>query len=435
MGNKKTKTKLIVNELDFAEGDSLPLKDLMPAIERNKRYLINTLLFNQVTIKISRWDEQDVYISIQVKESWYIFPLPQFELADRNFNVWWVRHKRNLSRANLGMWLLWRNISGYNDLLKIIVQFGYTRKFELDYTLPPMGRFRKFGFNVNALYSDNKEIAFNTGDNRLLFYNNYDAAQGQFQRIRGRLRFYYRRTLFETQKLELSYLQLNISDTAAQLNPDFFGANNKTQRSFNLKYNYTLDKRDIQAYPLSGYFIRANLSKEGLGIFNDINRMDIQADLGYYCKVGKVLSLGAALSGRFNFIRNQPAYYNNKALGYWDNYVRGYQYYVIDGQDYLTLKSDVNFKVLDINIPLIKKPKLAYLNAMPLKIHLRYHLDFGYVQDNYYYQNNRLSNTDLWGTGIGADIILYAYNIIFQIDYTWNKNGTVGLYFRYKFNF
>ena len=204
-GHKKTKTKLILNELSFAVGDSIPLKDLLPTLEQNKKYLQNTLLFRSVVLKISQWNGQSIRIKIQLKESWYIFPLPQFELADRNFNVWWQRHKRDLRRANLGAWLLWRNLSGYNDLLKLIVQFGYTRKFELDYTLPPMGRQRKFGFNINALFSDNKEIAFDTEANKLQFYNNYVGSERQFQRIRGRFRLYYRRTLFETQKLEISY--------------------------------------------------------------------------------------------------------------------------------------------------------------------------------------------------------------------------------------
>lgn len=434
-GHKKTKTKLILNELSFAVGDSIPLKDLLPTLEQNKKYLQNTLLFRSVVLKISQWNGQSIRIKIQLKESWYIFPLPQFELADRNFNVWWQRHKRDLRRANLGAWLLWRNLSGYNDLLKLIVQFGYTRKFELDYTLPPMGRQRKFGFNINALFSDNKEIAFDTKANKLQFYNNYVGSERQFQRIRGRFRLYYRRTLFETQKLEISYLQLKISDTAARLNPDFFSDGQTKQQSFNIQYSYSLDRRDIQAYPLNGYFVSARIAKRGLGIFNDLNQLEIGTKIGYYKSLGPWLSVGSTLNAQYNFNRKKQAYYNNKALGYWDDFVRGYQYYVIDGQDYFCLNSDLNFKILDVKIPLIKKPKMTYLNVLPLRIHLRYHLDVGYVWDQHYQGLNPLSNSDLWGTGIGLDFILYSYNVILQIDYSWNKNGDTGLYFSYKFNF
>ena len=113
-GNKKTKKKLVLNELSIAVGDSIALEDLMPLIKLNKKYLQNTLLFTRVGLKISQWEGNNVYLTIQLKESWYLFPLPQFELADRNFNVWWKRHNRDLRRANLGLWLFWRNISGYN---------------------------------------------------------------------------------------------------------------------------------------------------------------------------------------------------------------------------------------------------------------------------------------------------------------------------------
>ena len=145
--------------------------------------------------------------------------------------------------------------------------------------------------------------------------------------------------------------------------------------------------------------------------------------------------MGTTVYAQFNFNRKKQPYFNNKALGYWDNYVRGYQYYVIDGQDYFCINSDLNFKILDVKIPLIRKTKISYLHAIPLKIHLRYHLDLGYVWDQYYQSLNSLSNTDLWGSGIGVDFIFYTYNIIFQMDFTWNKTGEVGLYLRYKFNF
>lgn len=434
-GHKKTKTSLIRHELNISEGDSLSLTDLMPTIEANKRFLINTVLFNYVDIKIIKWEEQDVHLLILLKESWYIFPLPVFELADRNFNVWWVQYERDLRRANLGGLFLWRNMTGYNDILKVVAQFGYTRKFELDYILPPMGRKRKFGFAINALYSDNKEIAYNTFQNKLLFYSDYNAETYQLQRIRAKITGYYRRTLWETQRLELSFLQMTISDTVKNFNPDFFLDGRNIQRSFNLKYTYTLDKRDIQAYPLHGYYIKASLEKEGLGIFNDINQLKLNAHFGCYIPIGKRLTISTEIKGQFNFIRNKIPYNNNIALGYNDDFVRGYQYYVVNGQDYLLFKTDINFKILDFKIPLFKKTKVSYFQSLPIKIHLRYHLDFGHAWDRFYAQSNGLSNSDLMGTGLGVDFVFYAYNIILQFEYSFNKNGENGLYLRYALNF
>lgn len=434
-GIRRTKASLLYNELDFQKGDSITLEELMPTLERNRRYLINTLLFRSVFINIGNWEGANVNIKITVQENWYIFPLPQFELADRNFNVWWTRHQRNLRRTNIGLWLIWRNLSGYNDLFKAIIQFGYTRKFELDYTLPPMGRSRKWGFNINALYSDNKEIFYNTINNKLIFHNNYDSPEWQYQRIRGRLVGFYRPTLLQMHQLEFSFLHLRISPNVRALHVDYFQTGRLSQRTFIIKYNYSIDRRDIQSYPLNGYFIICSLSKQGLGIFNDLDSWQGRASLAYYKRLENRFSVGIRAKGQFKWSKNRPSYYNNRALGFFENYVRGYQYYVIDGQSFVLLQGDLNWKLFEFSIPLFKKAPLGYLNAIPIRLHLRYHLDYGYVWDNYYARNNPLCNSHLIGSGFGLDFVFYAYNIIVQFEYTFNKSGEKGLYLRYKFNF
>ncbi len=434
-GHKKTKTQLIRNELSLSEGDSILLADLMPTIEQNKRYLFNTGLFLSIQIKISKWEGSSVYLQIILTEAWYIIPIPQFELADRNFNVWWVQQNRDLRRANIGLWFFWRNLTGYNDLLKAVVQFGYTRKFELDYFLPPMGRKRKFGFLINSLYSDNREINYTTLNNDPVFFNDFESPVRQFQRLRFRLKGYYRRTLTENHQLGLTFLQLNISDSIRLRNPDFFLANRKIQRSFSLTYSYALDKRDNQIYALSGYALYGRIAKKGLGVFNDANQFSIYANMSYHLPILKWLYAAARLKGRYHILRQKIPYYDNRALGYYEDFLRGYQYYAIDGQDFLMLQMDINFKVFEFEIPLFKKAPIAYLQSLPIKLHLRYHFDWGYVWDRFYARGNGLANTDLIGTGIGLDIILYNYNVIFQIEYSINKSGENGLYLRYKFHF
>lgn len=434
-GNKRTKAALIYGELAVEVGDTLLLADLQPALERSRRYLINTLLFRSVQVNIATWQGDSVGIKVVLQESWYFFPLPQFELADRNFNVWWTRHNRSLQRTNIGLWLYWRNISGYNDLFKAIVQFGYTRKFELDYTLPPLGQRRRLGFNINALYSDNKEIAYATADHQLVFYNDYDSPQRQYQRIRGRLEVFYRPTLFQWHRLSLYFLHLRISPEAFALNPDFFQHQATLQRSFNLQYSYRLDRRDIQAYPLKGYTLEAYLLKRGLGIFDELNQWEAWLSAGYHQPFGQRWSLGLRAQGQYRYSPQRPNYYNNRAMGFYDRYVRGYQYYVIDGQSYALAQADLNFRLLHYKLPLFKKAPSPYLQFLPIQLHLRYHLDYGYVWNAYATAADIGANTHLVGTGLGLDVVLYAYNIIFQLEFTMNRNWEKGLYLRYKFNF
>ena len=88
-GNKRTKSNIILRELNFKKNDSISFSDFQSVIEEDKRKLINTDLFNEVQIKFLLIEEKNVDIIIEVIESIYWSPNIIFELSDRNFNDWW----------------------------------------------------------------------------------------------------------------------------------------------------------------------------------------------------------------------------------------------------------------------------------------------------------------------------------------------------------
>ena len=110
-GNSKTKDYIILRELPFVKGDSLESKQLSPAIIQAKQLLMNTQLFVDVQIDTLVNDGQ-WQIRIQVKERWYLLPLPYFKLVDRNFNQWWVDQNRSLDRVNYGMKFIQKIVIG-----------------------------------------------------------------------------------------------------------------------------------------------------------------------------------------------------------------------------------------------------------------------------------------------------------------------------------
>src|SRR5690349_14366319 len=93
-GLKRTKESVVYRELTFVEGDTILQSEIGPTLERNKNNLINMGIFNEVVVNIAEWDTDKnvVDISIELKESWYIYAMPILELADRNFNVWWTTY-------------------------------------------------------------------------------------------------------------------------------------------------------------------------------------------------------------------------------------------------------------------------------------------------------------------------------------------------------
>src|SRR5580698_7627565 len=75
-GNKVTRNYIILRELSFHTGDTLTLEDLVKAFRAAHDRLVNTHLFNEVVIYLQHFSDYTADVAIDVRERWYIFPLP-----------------------------------------------------------------------------------------------------------------------------------------------------------------------------------------------------------------------------------------------------------------------------------------------------------------------------------------------------------------------
>ena len=169
-GNKTTRASIIQRELIFHEGDTLPQFVLDNAIERSRENLLNTSLFNFITITQQKIEGNKVYVIVDVAERWYVFPVPIFELVDRNFNEWW-QHK-DLRRANYGFYLSWSNFRGRRETLKILLRYGYSQRIGFSYTVPYINKNQNNGLSFAFWQSRNHEIAYALENSKLLYYKN-----------------------------------------------------------------------------------------------------------------------------------------------------------------------------------------------------------------------------------------------------------------------
>jgi outer membrane protein assembly factor BamA len=167
-GLKRTKESIVYRELTFFNGDTLQQSELGPTLERNRNNLINLGIFTEVVVNISEWNTQTnlVDITIEVKESWYIYAMPILELADRNFNTWWTTYNHAFDRLNVGGRLDWLNFTGRNDKLKAKLQFGYIPKQEIEYRFPYLGKKQSIGITTSFVHSINKEVTYATVNNQ-----------------------------------------------------------------------------------------------------------------------------------------------------------------------------------------------------------------------------------------------------------------------------
>jgi hypothetical protein len=429
-GNEITQEKILLRELPFLKGDTLNWSDYKISLERTKANLLNTSLFNFVSITPIFIAKNQVLINISVIERWYVYPLPIFELAETNFSTWW--QTKDFKRTNYGGFLLWNNFRGLNQTLFATARFGYTKKFGLRYKVPFLDKAQKFGMDISANYFENYEINYGTIDNKRVFYSQLGGNAQNTKVLKSR--FTYRNNLYFSHAIELSNIKVTIKDSVIAFNSDYFGNGRSKANYFNAAYSLVFDKRDFKSYPLKGIIFYGYIQKDGFGFIKN-NTIDVTTSgigIEKYIKINKGIFFNAALKGKTTWNSNVP-YYLYRGLGYGD-LVRGYELYVINGQHFGLLKSNLKYQILapkEINLNFIPSKKFSKLF---IAIYLNAFTDVGKVFDNKYDANNFLSNKYLIGKGLGIDIVTY-YDKVIRFEYTFNNIGQKGFFIDFKQSF
>ncbi len=425
-GNRKTKHALILREIDFKQGDSLDVSRLSNRLEYNQTLLMNTGLFNDVEINIREWndEEKSVHLSIKVVESWYIFPLPIFQLADRNLNVWWTEHNASLKRVNYGLRFLYINFSGNKDNLKLILQAGYLRKVLLQYERPYINREKTLGFTGRFFFDHRREFPFETRYNKRQFYE--DLSEINFKTIKSTLSLHYRPRVRSNHEIFLKYEDNRVTDGVLDLNLRYLNGDTR-QRYVELAYLYSREARDNKFYALKGSYLSAIAQKEGLGLFNDLDKFTTTFLYAHYFPMLPVLNLEMRVKTEVEWTGNSHPYFGLEALGFGETYIRGYELYVVDGTDFLLSRNSLRFRLFDRSFDLKKKMPFKNYRIFPVAVWLTANTDFGYVNNDLFNEDNPFNNRWLVGGGLGIDMILYR-KYVFQIEYSINHIGEKGIF-------
>lgn len=432
VNNHKTKDNVIRQELDINPGDTILLDILSERMLTNERRIKSIGLFNHATINIKNWDipNNTCDIEVSVIENWFIYPYIIFELADRNFNVWRKEFNYSLSRVNYGIAGNHINLTGNKDKLKIKMQGGYIKKLELFYDYPYA--WGNWGVISNVLYSENREIAYISDNNKPVFYKNDNDDKVQYQ-YRASIGFSKRVSPHLFQNFRLEYINYKTDPAIALLNPNYLGAGKNQIRYFYLDYDLKYDHTEYPLYPVKGYRIELNARKEGLGIFKDVNNTWISLNVEQHFRLSTNLILSARIKFKTNFQPNPINYILSNALGYKNDYITGYQLYVMDGKHFMLTKHALRYRLLDKNI-LFKSIMPSQFKVLNVQLFGRLNLDAGYSFDPENKSSNPLSNKIQLGFGPGLDLILYN-NFIASCELGITRQGETGLFFSGGFNF
>ena len=420
-GNKITRDNIITRELEFAEGDTLTKSNFQEKVKKSHDNLMNRSLFNFVTFSVSD-SAQRKNVQINFIERWYIWPIPVFDFADRNINVWW--ETKDFNRLNYGIDLRVDNFRGRMETLHIILQGGYDKAAIARWEIPYINKKQKFGVSVAGGVIYNRQTNYDISNNKPLYhgFEKEYAKKNYFSEVG----FSYRASYNSFHNLLLTYNYLWLNDSLLTMNPHLTYGDNQ-YNYLELYYKYKLDFRDYVPYPLKGYYFDVQFNKIGFGLFNDMNFTSIEFNFDHYFNLARRFYFAYRLAALFtNKDKFQP-YLIQPGIELGDFDMRGYELYVINGQELGMLKSNFKFEIIPMKTHRIKWIKSEKFGKLFYALYANLFFDAGYAHDTQSYYTNPLGNQLLWSTGLGVDFVTF-YDIVIRLEYSINKQKETGLY-------
>lgn len=434
VGNRLTRDHIILREVTLRTGDIVFSNELPGVLDLARKRLINTRLFNTVDIRVLDSDNNLIDILIDLDERWYTFPSPIFELSDRNFNEWWQNYDHDLSRVNYGLRLYQYNVRGRNETLRLTGQFGFVRRFDLNYRVPYIDRKQKQGLAFDFDYAEAKNLAVRTVDHKLDFVSHphvLKTTQGVA------LTYTYRNSFYQFHSLRVDYRRNEIlQDTVISANENYLPDTRRRQQFGILTYSFTSDHRDYFAYPLKGHHFNFYIQKSGLGFNDDLNKIDVSLSYSKFIPLKRNYYFSANVVTTVSGPDDIP-YANYTALGFKKQFVRGYEVYVIEGPMFFLAKTTFK-KLLFSRSYRWEAMPIEQFRHIPIQLYIKTYADAAYVENYPYYQvrglNTTLTNKVISSIGGGLDLVS-SYDLVFRFEYTLNSMGYHGFFFHVRREF
>lgn len=434
-GNHITKPHIIYREIIIKEGDTLTESNLKIKLEQSRLNLLNTSLFNFVYFDKVTDEFGVINLKFRMIERWYLFPFPIFEISDRNFNTW-LDHQ-DWRRVNYGGFIKWSNLRGRMEVLNLLIRFGYDERYRLIYDIPYINSKQTLGLTFVTSINQNHEVAYMTENNKPVFYRGENYT---LQNYLSTIGLNYRPSIFNIYSAIIGYNRFDYSTKLTELNPGYAPVNASQLNLIKGTLYFRNDHRDSKPYPIKGYFADAEITAQK-GIFSDNQKFHntfLYANLNSYSSFNKRWYWTAGTTFKISKIENKP-YFLNQGLGYGKDYVRGYEYYVIDGSNYFVARTSIKYNLVKPHINTIKITGSEKFDKIHYTVYFNIFADMGAVfskvqndAPSSIFLNNvqTLNNKLLRGIGIGLDLVTY-YDKVLRIEYSINHFGQGGFYIHF----
>jgi outer membrane protein assembly factor BamA len=418
-GNTRTKRQVILREISIKTGDSVWIDSLPSLIFKNKLRLFNLQLFNEVDQQTDTTGGEITW-HIRVKERWYILPSLIVQFADRNLNTWWVEQNHELQRTSVGVTITDKNFRGRLESLAVTAQVGYTQKLAVSYMRPYLNKGLTHGLGITASVAQSRQTYYATIADKLTFTGGYNGPV-ILRQMEGGLSYLYRPAYATRHMLQLNYKDFSVSDTVLLLNPRYYADGSKRARFLELFYRYEYNNVDNWNYSLKGQkmVVQAALRKgiEGIDMQSYVN-----VEAATFHMIAPKWYIAGIFRGRLMLPERQP-YFFRSGLGTQTDYVRGYEYYVIDGGNYGLIRLNLKRELFNNTY----HSHVKYFTAMPLRIYPKLFVDAGYINSPEP-GTSKLSNQWLYSIGAGIDVVTL-YDIKLRFEFAYNHLSKNGLFF------
>lgn len=389
-GNDKTEDFIILRELTFQPGDTVTESQL----KYNSERIFSLNLFTKV--EVNRDSINNTKVNIKVSESWYIYPVPFLDRADKSNNNY-----------SYGIDLLYKNFRGRNENLRASVNFGYDPYLFVMFDNPVMFYNDQIGITFGVSYSNpqNKNITakyLNGGDFKRRVYSTFLTA-------------YKRLDQFNTFSLSGSFDYVKFSTDKYFLG---LSASEKTfDRTLGLTAGYEYDSRDLKQFPQRGIYTGISLTHKGFGIDNT-NYNILGVEYKQFEKIFDGLITRWRVALRHAYGRLVP-YYAFSYLGYDEN-IRGHSDDRREGNNLIVSSFELSYPVLQefdfsIKLPLIPRS----LTSARIGIFLTAFTDAGHAFNNNYHFRIK----DFYaGYGGGITFLILPYNAL-RLEYAVGDKG------------
>ena len=420
IGNNRTKNYIILREIPFKKGDSIPLADLPQQIKKVRELIYNTTLFVTVNVFSQLSNDEQADIIIILKERWYIIPIPSIELADRSFNEWVETYNADLKRISYGVYFTHQNFTGRRDPFTLILVNGFRRNISFEYAVPYLNKELTKGLKFGAGMEQTKQIPYETGvDNKLVYYKNDRYVKNEWYVLAA---FTLRKKIKKRETFSLKFRHVDVADSIVSFfNPGYFNSPGHFKNLLEFEYKLQFTDVDNVLYPLMGQTSTLILKKTGLQLDGGVNNFSIGQAFEKYFPLGNHWYASSRFKASIQF-PFEPAYFNAKALGYREDYLRGYEYFVIDGFAYGFIKLDLKKRIAQFNIPTGINSNTY--NKIPFTLYAKTYADAGIA---FNHQQSKLNNKMLFSGGFGIDVVTL-YDVKLGIEFSLNQLGQKGLF-------